>query len=137
MAFEKTKIRTVSKPTIVLEDMDTDKEATSLTFAQGFTTNKIMGYEFPYVIINEYRFKKQEISSLEIDCSNFLPILYMKVLVANNEFLSHAFPSKPPLSLHCECIMILNGGPATNPYWEQAPMPTRSDRIRKDVLELS
>lgn len=92
MAFEKTKIRTVSKPTIVLENMDTDKEATSLTFAQGYTTNKIMGYEFPYVIINEYRFKKQEISSLEIDCSNFLPILYMKVLVVNNEFLSKRMP---------------------------------------------
>ena len=92
MPFEKTKIRTVSKPTIVLENMDTDNEATSLSFGQGYKTSKIMGYEYPYIIVNEYRFKKEEISSFEIDCSNFLPILYMKVIVSNSEFLAQRMP---------------------------------------------
>lgn len=92
MAFEKTKIRTVSNATIVLSNMDTDDKALSLTFGTGFKSSKKFGYDFPYILINEYRLKREEISSFEIDCTNFLPILHLKIIVSNNEFTSQKLP---------------------------------------------
>jgi hypothetical protein len=92
MAFEKTKIRVVSNSTIVLSDMDTQDEAVSLTFGSGYKSRKVLGYEFPYILINDYRIKKLELSSFEIDCSNFLPILHMKLVVTNNEFIAQKLP---------------------------------------------
>ncbi len=93
MAFEKTKIRTVSNATIVLADMDTEQDdALSLTFATGYKSSKVMGFDFPYILINEYRIKRVELTSFEIDCSNFLPILHMKLIVSNNEFIAQKLP---------------------------------------------
>ncbi len=92
MAFEKTKIRTVSNATIVLADMDREDKAISLTFAEGYKTSKIFGFEFPYILINGYRIRKTELTSFEIDCSNFLPILHMKIIISNHEFVAQKLP---------------------------------------------
>ena len=92
MPFEKTKIRTVSNATIVLADMNTDDESTSLLFGTGYKSSKKFGYDFPYILINEYRLQRQEISSFEIDCTNFLPILHLKLLITNNQFTSQKIP---------------------------------------------
>ena len=92
MAFEKTKIRSVSDATIVLADMNTDDKSFSNQFAEGYKSSKAFGYEHPYILINNYRFRYEEILSLEIDCSNFLPIFYLKIMVTSKEFLSQKIP---------------------------------------------
>lgn len=92
MAFEKTKIRVVSDATIVLSDMDKDEESINLAFGGGFKSGKSFGYDYPYVIINERRFLKDEIESLEIDCTNFLPIIHLKLLITDTLFLAQKLP---------------------------------------------
>ena len=92
MAFEKTKIRSVSNATIVLSNMDTDNKAINLGFGGGYQTKKSYGYEFPYIIINERRFLKEEIGSLEIDCTNFLPIVHFTLLISDTLFLAQKLP---------------------------------------------
>ena len=92
MAFEKTKIRSVSNATIVLSNMDTDNKDINLGFGGGYQTKKSYGYEFPYIIINERRFLKEEIGSLEIDCTNFLPIVHFTLLISDTLFLAQKLP---------------------------------------------
>lgn len=92
MAFEKTKIRTVSDATIVLKNMDSDEKGLSLAFGAGYKTSKSFGYEHPYIMINDYTFTKIQIVNLEIDCTNFLPIVNLKLMISDSLFLSQKMP---------------------------------------------
>ena len=92
MPFEKTKIRTVSDPTIVLADMDEDDAGLSLGFGTDYKTSKYYGYEYPYIIINERKFLKIEIVNLEIDCSNFLPTIHLTLMLSDTLFYAQQFP---------------------------------------------
>lgn len=92
MAFEKTKIRTISKPTIILADMDEDQEMKSLNFAKGYKTDKYLGQEFPYIKIKETRLLQEEIESMEIDCSNFLPTIHLSLIISRVSIIAQDIP---------------------------------------------
>lgn len=92
MAFEKTKIRTVSNATIVLADMDTTKDGFNIAYGGGYDLSKSYGYEYPYIIINERTMLREEIDSLELDCSNFLPVVYLKLKISDTLFLAQKLP---------------------------------------------
>ena len=92
MAFEKTKIRTISKPTIILADMDEDQEMKSLLFAKGYKTDKYLGKDFPYIKIRDTRLLQEEIESMEIDCSNFLPTLHLNLIISRDNIIAQDLP---------------------------------------------
>ena len=92
MAFEKTKIRTVSKPTIILADMDTEQKMIDLSFVTGYETDKYLGTNFPYIIINKTRFVQEEIESLEIDCSTFLPTMHLSLIIFRENIIAQDLP---------------------------------------------
>jgi hypothetical protein len=92
MAFEKTKIRTVSNPTIILIDMDQEQKMLDLKNSDGYKSDKFLGKLFPYILINNTRFLQEEIGNLEIDCTNFLPIIHLKLIITRKSFISKNIP---------------------------------------------
>ena len=78
MPFEKTKIRTVSNPTIPLTAMDQEQV--------------YKGAEFPYITLMGREFTIEEIVSFEIDCTNFLPIVHLELFIADRRFIAHRLP---------------------------------------------
>jgi hypothetical protein len=54
---------------------------------------EVRGVEYPHIQINEYIFGSNEILSMEIDTSDILPTIFLKVnLATSGEFLSTSFP---------------------------------------------
>lgn len=45
-----------------------------------------VGHTFPWVRINDYELKRDEIEKFEIDCSGLLPVLYIKIRSGNTMF---------------------------------------------------
>jgi hypothetical protein len=92
MSSEKNKIRVVSEPTIILADMDTDQEMIDLTHGVGYKTDKLLGQKFPYIKIKDTRLLQEEIESMEIDCSNFLPILHINLIITRQSIIAQDLP---------------------------------------------
>lgn len=92
MAYEKTKIRTVSDPTIVLQDMVAERKMSSIAYADGYKSESYIGRDFPYIKFRDRIISKEELNSFEIDCSNFLPIIYIKLQIIDRKFLAEYIP---------------------------------------------
>lgn len=92
MAYEKTKIRTVSKPTIVLEDMVSDRDLVSTKFTNEYKADSYIGRDFPYIKFRDRIISVEEIRDFEIDCSNFLPIVHIKLAIVDRKFLAEYIP---------------------------------------------
>lgn len=92
MPFQKTKIRTVSEPTIPLTSMLSDEEMKSLINNDRYKSSKHRGTYFPYIKFLDREFLQEEILSFEIDCTNFLPIMHLEVIITDRRFIAHRFP---------------------------------------------
>lgn len=92
MAYEKTKIRTVSDPTIILQDMVSERKLPSTTFNEGYKAESYIGRDFPYIKFRDRIISREELKSFEIDCSNFLPIIYIKLEIIDRKFLAEYMP---------------------------------------------
>ena len=83
---EKTIIRSLFKPTIVLDELaiDDSLKGTSDKMPQGkkgevtgHQEQNSMGTDYPLVVINNYAVKLEELDTFRIDCSEFLPRLFL------------------------------------------------------------
>jgi hypothetical protein len=92
MPFQKTKIRTVSEPTIPLTSMETDEVLFDIRYADQTKSSKYKGTKFPYITFMGREFTITEILSFEIDCSNFLPIMHLEVFIQDRAFIAHRLP---------------------------------------------
>jgi hypothetical protein len=92
MAYEKTKIRTVSKPTIVLQDMITDQKMESVVYTGEYKASSYIGRDMPYIKFKDRVIEKDELNSFEIDCTNFLPIVHIKLAIIDRKFLAEYLP---------------------------------------------
>lgn len=55
-------------------------------------TKKIIGIDYPLIRINDYIFTDQEITSLEIDCTDFLPTMTFSAVFTTNIFAGYNAP---------------------------------------------
>ncbi len=92
MPFEKSKIRSVSEPTIPLISMQVDKEMFSLTSSNRTDASKFKGTAYPYIRFLDREFSIEEILSFEIDSSNFLPIMHLELLILDRRVIAHRLP---------------------------------------------
>lgn len=92
MAYEKTKIRTVSNPTIVLQDMISGQKLASTAFNIEYNASSYIGRDYPYIKFKDRIIDQEEISSFEIDCTNFLPVLRLKMTMFDRKFLAEYLP---------------------------------------------
>lgn len=101
MAEEKTIIRSEQKPTIVLDDMIIDDvfEGTNdqLNNLKGSETGRQiqneLGTDYPFITINGYPFKVEEIVDFEISSTRFLPTIKLDVaMTGTSTFKSVAMP---------------------------------------------
>ena len=92
MPFEKTKIRTVSNPTIPLTAMDQEQVLFDAYYSFFTNASVYKGAEFPYITLMGREFTIEEIVSFEIDCTNFLPIVHLELFIADRRFIAHRLP---------------------------------------------
>jgi hypothetical protein len=92
MAYEKTKIRTVSKPTIVLQDMVSDQKLATLQYTEKYDASSYIGRDMPYIKFRDRIINGSELDSFEIDCTNFLPIIHLKLNIIDRKFLAEYLP---------------------------------------------
>lgn len=92
MAYEKTKIRTVSNPTIVLQDMVSGQKLASTRFNTEYNASSYVGRDYPYIKFKDRIIDKEEITSFEIDCTNFLPVIRLKLTLFDRKFLAEYLP---------------------------------------------
>jgi hypothetical protein len=101
MAEEKTIIRSLFKPTIQLDDLVVEDlfEGTNeeLGEAKGTKTgrqyHKDLGPGYPFININNYVFKTEEIVEFTLDAMGFIPKIRVKVNLTNTGvFKSQSFP---------------------------------------------
>ena len=92
MPYEKTKIRTVSDPTIILQDMVSEQKLVSTTYNDKYEASSYIGRDFPYMKFKDRIINREEVKSYEIDCSNFLPIIYIKLQIVDRKFLAEYIP---------------------------------------------
>ncbi len=92
MAYEKTKIRTVSDPTIVLQDMVLEQNMLSTTYSKSYKASSYVGRDFPYIKFRDRTIAIEELGSFEIDCSNFLPTVHIKLDIIDRKFLGEYIP---------------------------------------------
>jgi len=92
MAYEKTKIRTVSDPTIILQDMIAEQKMVSVQYGDKYEASSYVGRDFPLIKFRDRTINIEEVQSFEIDCSNFLPIIYLKLSITDRKFLGEYIP---------------------------------------------
>ena len=88
-------ISSLFEPTIKLEEQSLeDFSYGTAGYAPGENRSfESRGVTYPYVSLNSYTFGPKEIIRCEIDCTEFIPKLYLKVmLLSSGEFLSKSFP---------------------------------------------
>src|ERR1035437_5764773 len=100
MSLDK-KILTITKPTIAIEQMDqvntADPNAPITSVENKF---KQAGAIWPVVEINKYQFNENEINSLYLDETGFIPRIRIGVTITDGIFLSKFFPKDgDPMSL--------------------------------------
>lgn len=88
-------IKQLIEPTIELDELeilDVD-EGTGDMPPKGQKTSRTLGTEYPLIQINDYVFQDSEIVKLEIDQTEFLPTLHLKVSMSSNgQFTTAGFP---------------------------------------------
>jgi hypothetical protein len=98
---ESSIIRSLIKPTIELDDMvaedlfeGTSQElGTQVGGKTGRQIQKDLGTGYPFIIINNYVFKIEEIVEFTLDASDFIPTVRLKVNLTNTGvFKSNSFP---------------------------------------------
>jgi len=95
MSLEK-KILTITKPTILIDQMDQAKPADDATQKKYSQSGAI----WPLVEINKYQFNENEIDSLYLDETGFMPRLRIGVTISDGIFISKFFPKDgDPISL--------------------------------------
>ena len=94
MSLER-KILTITKPTLPIEQMDMAD-----TSEQTIKKHKLAGAIWPIVEINNYQFNEDEIDSLYLDETGFMPKIRIGVMIHNGIFMSKYFPKDgDPMSL--------------------------------------
>lgn len=90
------KILQITKPTIKVDEMsiidresNTDNQVISDSQVK---PSEFMGFFIPFVIINGYEYTTQDILSLELNVSDFVPILKLRLLDNNTLFQGRHFP---------------------------------------------
>lgn len=92
MPYERTLIRQLSKATIPLDDIDLPEKMYDMTYGESNAGKQYIGADFPYIVINKFRFELIEIYSLEIDCTDFLPKISVEIKLATNSFMAGRMP---------------------------------------------
>lgn len=84
----------ISRPSVQLVQMDiTDQETGGGTVVNpDFKLSELYGDSAPMVMIRNYRIPEKDISSLELDCMGFLPVLNMSIRERGGVFKSAFFP---------------------------------------------
>lgn len=88
-------IASIIEPTISLDEQSlTDFSYGSAGFRKStYKSFESRSVDYPYLSINKYTFSREEILKCEIDCTNHIPRIYLKlILTASGEFLSRSFP---------------------------------------------
>lgn len=87
-------IRSLFEPTIELDELKmTDAYYGTDGDEAGKRETEIQSVDFPIVVINDYRFKDRELVRFEIDCTEFIPKIYIEIYIAeSSEFYSLSFP---------------------------------------------
>ena len=100
MSLDK-KILTITKPTIPIEQMDqADTSGPNSPIQSSENKFKQAGAIWPIVEINKYQFNENEIESLYLDETGFIPRIRIGVTITDGLFVSKFFPKDgDPMSL--------------------------------------
>lgn len=92
MALER-KILSITKPTILLDQMDmVDTSAPNAAMKSTENEFKKAGFLYPLVGINKYQFDASEVTRFRLDFTGFMPEVSINVVSGNGIFLSKNFP---------------------------------------------
>ncbi len=97
MANEKQLVRTLTKPTIILDDlqfadMETGTSPNNGAPETAVKPSKQYGGAFPLVMVNKFPFASDQILDLRISSSGTRPYITMNILVRDKSFYSTSFP---------------------------------------------
>ncbi len=92
MAYERTLIRQISKPTIPLADLDRPDTLFSSTYGEFNSGKSYHGADYPMIEINGYRFDISEIFFFEIESKEFLPTISIELKLATELFMAGRLP---------------------------------------------
>ncbi len=100
MALER-KILTIKKPTMLIDQMDqASTDDGKGPFLSDSSKYKQSGVIWPLIEINDYQFNENEVESMMLDETGFIPKLRISVQIIGGTFISKHFPKDgDPLSL--------------------------------------
>jgi len=97
MANDKQLIRTLTQPTIILDDLQFADMETGTAPNKGSSEtaskpSKQYGGAFPLVMINKFAFQSAQVSRLSLSSSGVRPYVSIEILVTDKSFYSTSFP---------------------------------------------
>lgn len=95
MVEDKSIVRVLLNPNVKLDELaleDLEEGTSQQSGNRPIKLQKQLGDRWPFIKINSYRFSNDEIENVTIDCTDFLPIINIRLSLSKSIFISKDFP---------------------------------------------